>query len=80
MQLLLLQQQPPGIGSPSRLHHIGLDLRVVQQELSRKIVVGLDATNTGSIQNHRIRRRLLHTLLHGMAFQTIQGIKALRQQ
>jgi len=41
------KQQAPDPGAPGRFDHVGLDLEVVEQEISRVAAIGLDAAHLG---------------------------------
>ena len=59
------KQQAPHPGAPGRFDHVGLDLEVVEQEISRVAVVGLDAAHLGRRQHHHRGRVLAEPALHG---------------
>ena len=66
------KQQAPHAAAPGRFDHISLDLEVVEQEVSRISVVGLNAAHLGPRQHHH-RGLLLHKpALHGRAVFQIQ--------
>ena len=41
------KRQPPHAPAPGRFNHVGLDLEVIEQEISWVAVVGLDAAHLG---------------------------------
>ena len=61
------KQQAPHPGAPGRFNHIGLDLEVVEQEISRVAAVGLDAAHLGRRQHHHRGLVLLEPALHSRA-------------
>ena len=61
------KQQAPHPGAPGRFDHVGLDLEVVEQEISWVAVVGLDAAHLGRRQHHHRGRVLAEPALHSGA-------------
>lgn len=74
------KQQAPHPGAPGRFDHVGLDLEVVEQEISRVAVVGLDAAHLGRRQHHHRGRVLAEPTLHILAVFQIQLGAAGREQ
>ena len=63
----------PHPAAPGRFHHVGLDLEVIEQEISRVGVVGLDAAHPGRRRQHHHRGLVLfEPALHGGAVIQIQ--------
>ena len=59
------KQQAPHAAAPGRFDHIGLDLEVIQQEISRVGAVGLDATHLSRRQHHHRGLVFGKPALHG---------------
>lgn len=66
------KQQTPHATAPRRFNHAGLDLEVVEQEIGRVGVVGLDATYLGRRQHHHRGLVLGKPALHSRAVFQIQ--------
>ena len=66
------KQQAPHAAAPGRFNHVGLDLEVIEQKISRMSVVGLNAAHLGGRQHHHRGLVLLEPALHGRAVFQIQ--------
>jgi hypothetical protein len=61
------KRQPPHAPAPGRFNHVGLDLEVVEQEISWVAVVGLNAAHLGRRQHHHRGLVLAEPALHSGA-------------
>ena len=74
------KQQAPHAAAPGRFDHVGLDLEVVEQEISWVGVVGLDAAYLGRRQHNHRGLVLGKPALHGEAIFQVQLGAAGREQ
>ena len=70
------KQQPPHPRAPGRFDHIGLDLEVLQQKISRVGVVGVDTSHFRSSQHHHRRLVFAEPLLHRQRIEQIKLLAA----
>ena len=70
------KQQPAGAGLPGRLHHVGLEVEVLQQEIGRASAVGLNATDGGGRQYNHIGLVGMHPGADGQTIEKIQLLSA----